>query len=51
MPSTGMWQQLLAVKLDHQKMLPEQDGFSKVLELSQGLFFATEKCVFQISLF
>ena len=42
MSSTGMWQQLLAIKLDHQKLLPEQYGFSKVLEQSQGLFFATE---------
>ena len=41
MSSTGMWQQLLAIKLDHQKLLPEQDGFSKVLEQSQGLFWNT----------
>ena len=28
--------------LGHQKMLLEQDGFSKVSELSPGLVFATE---------
>ena len=39
MPNTGMWQQLLALKLDHQKMMPEQDRFSEVSELSPGLFF------------
>ena len=39
MPNTGMWQQLLALKLDLQKMMPEQDRFSEVSELSPGLFF------------
>ena len=38
-PDTGMWHQQLALKLGHQKMLLEQDGFSK---LSLGLVFATE---------
>ena len=42
MPNTGMWQQLLALKLGHQKMLPEWDGFLEVSELSPGLFFAIE---------
>ena len=27
MPDTDMWQQLLALKLGHQKILPKQDGF------------------------
>ena len=53
MPNTGMLQQLLALKLDHQKMMPEQDRFSEVSELSPGLFFFYRKCncVFQIALF
>ena len=37
-----MWQQLLPLKLGHQKMLPKQDGLSKVSELSPCLAFATE---------
>lgn len=41
-PDTGMQQQLLALKLGHQKMLPKQDGLSKVSELSPCLYFATE---------
>ena len=53
MPNTGMWQQLLALKLGHQKMLPEQDGFSEVSELSPGLFFVTESVTvfFRLSYF
>ena len=42
MPDTGIWQQLLALKLGHQKMLPEQGRFSQVSELSPCLAFATE---------
>ena len=41
-PDTGIWQQKLALKLGHQKMLLKQDEFSKVSELSPGLVFATE---------
>ena len=37
-----MWQQLLALKLGHQKMLPKQDRFDQVSELSPCLAFATE---------
>ena len=53
MPNTGMWQQLLALKLDHQKMMPEQDRFSEVSELSPGLFFFTESVTvfFRLSYF
>ena len=53
MPNTGMWQQLLPLKVGHQKMLPEQDGFSEVSELSPGLFFATERvsAFFRLSYF
>ena len=36
MPDTRMWQQLLVLKLGHQKMLPEKDGFSKVSKLSHA---------------
>ena len=39
MPDTEVWWQLIALKLSHQKMLPEQDGFSNVSELSPGLFW------------
>ena len=38
MPDAEVWWQLIALKLSHQKMLPEQDGFSNVSELSPGLF-------------
>ena len=50
---TGMQQQLLTLKLGYQKMLPEQDGFSKVSELSPCLFFATEiaSVIFWLSYF
>ena len=41
-PDTGIWHENLALKLVHQKMLLEQDEFSKVSELSPGLVFATE---------
>ena len=41
-PDTGIWHEKLALKLGHQKMLLEQDEFSKVSELSLGLVFATE---------
>ena len=39
MPDAEVWWQLIALKLSHQKMLPEQDGFSNVSELSPGLFW------------
>ena len=39
---TRMWRQLLALKLGYQKMLSEQDEFSKVSDKSPDLFFATE---------
>ena len=39
MPDTEVWRQLIALKISHQKMLPEQDGFSNVSELSPGLFW------------
>ena len=42
MLDTGMWQQYLALKLGHQNMLSEGDGFSKVSKLSRCLVFATE---------
>ena len=42
MPDTRMWQQLLALKLVYQRMLPKQDRFSLVSELSLCLAFATE---------
>ena len=41
-PDTGIWHENLALKLVHQKMLLEQEEFSKVSELSPGLVFATE---------
>ena len=41
-PDTGIWHENLALKLVHQKILLEQDEFSKVSELSPGLVFATE---------
>ena len=41
-PDTGIWHEKLALKLVHQKMLLEQDEFSKVSELSPGLVFTTE---------
>ena len=37
-----MWQQLLALKLVYQKVLPKQGRFSLVSELSPCLAFATE---------
>ena len=42
MPNAGMWQQLLALKLRHQKVLHEQDGFSDVSEITPSVFFAIE---------
>ena len=37
-----MWQQLLVLKLGHQKMQP-RDGFSKLSKLDSCLVFATER--------